>query len=223
MRHPDRLGWLLIAAVALAASACGHAFELTLENLRLFGDGRAGYAHPAQLFELEMAGALFVIAVVAIGRRLVSCAVKARSTQGDCLVPALDGVCHTGLGRCMVMLLLVQFAALISSELLEQWLSGSAVSLASIVGVGHVTAVAVHVSVGLLFAWALHRCASFVRTQTTALAGALVRFARRLEEAQALPASAYSRIHLWSSVRRPPLLALGLANRPPPASAAPTA
>ena len=65
--RPDRLAWFLIAAVALAASACGHALELTLENLQLFGDGRAAYAHPAQLFELEMAGTLFLIAAVAIG------------------------------------------------------------------------------------------------------------------------------------------------------------
>jgi hypothetical protein len=222
MRRPDHLAWLLIAAVALAASACGHALELTVENLRLFGDGRAGYAHPAQLFELEMAATLLVIAAVTIGRRLVSYAMKARA-QSDCLLPALDGVCHIGLIRCAAMLLIVQFAALIGSELLEQFVSGSAVGLASIIGVGHVTAVAVHAGVGLLFAWALYSFASFVRSQTAALVGVIAQFARHLDQPRSLGVTAYSRIHLWSSVRRPPLLALGLANRPPPASAALTA
>ena len=100
--RPDRLAWLLIAAVALAASACGHALELTLENLQLFGDGRAAYAHPAQLFELEMAGTLFVIAAVTIGRRLAARAMHARAGE-DCLSPALDGVCRMGLVRCAAL------------------------------------------------------------------------------------------------------------------------
>jgi hypothetical protein len=213
--RPDRLAWLLIAAVALAASACGHALELTLENLQLFGDGRAAYAHPAQLFELEMAGTLFVIAAVTIGRRLAARAMHARAGE-DCLSPALDGVCRMGLVRCAAMLLSVQFAALIASEILEQRLSGSAVGIASILGIGHMTAIVVHTVVGVLFAWMLYRLARFVHDQTAALVGAIARFARHISQPPALAATSYSRIHLWTSVRRPPVLALGLANRPPP-------
>lgn len=217
--RPDRLAWLLIAAVALAASACGHALELTLENLRLFGDGRAAYAHPAQLFELEMAGTLFLIAAVAIGRRLAACALHARA-EDDCLSPALGHVCRLGFARCSLMLLSVQFIAFIASELLEQSLSGSAVGLASILGIGHLTTIIVHIVVGLIFAWTLHRLARFVHGQTAVIVGAIARFARHVSQPRALPATTYSRINLWASVRRPPLLALGLANRPPPASIA---
>lgn len=217
MRHADRLAWLLIAAVALAASACGHALELMLENLRWFGDGRAAYGHPAQLLELEMAGALFLITAVAVGRRLVGCALRARADH-DCLLPALDALCRAGLLRCAVMLLVFQFVALIGSELLEQWLSGSAVGLGSIMGVGHVTAIVVHAVVGMVFASALYRFARFVRAQATALVCAIGRFARRIALPRLLAPSSYARVHLWTALRKPPLLALGLANRPPPAS-----
>ena len=40
--------WPLLLALALAAMTAGHALELWLENLALFGDGRAAYAHIAQ-------------------------------------------------------------------------------------------------------------------------------------------------------------------------------
>lgn len=218
MRRADRLAWLLIAAVALAASACGHALELVLENMRWFGDGRAAYAHPAQVFELDLAGALFIIAAVAIGRKVVSCALGARSSD-DCFVPALDGVCRIGMSRCAALLLIVQFGALIASELLEQRLSGSPVGLTSILGAGHLTAVAVHTTIGLLFGFALYRFASFIRRQSSALAGAIALFVRRAAPPVPICATPLPQFCLWTSLRKPPLLALGLANRPPPASA----
>ena len=217
MRHPDRLAWPLIAAVALAASVCGHAVELAIENSHLLGDGRAGYAHTAQLFAIEVAGGLLLVALVAIGRRLWRCAVHAVADE-DCLVPALDGIVRLGILRCAFALVSLQFAALIGSELLEQRWAGFNGGLASIVGSGHATAVVVHVFIGVLFAFALHRFSRFVCSQTRQLVGAIARFARHISAQGLPPAAGYRHVDLWASVRGPSLLALGLANRPPPAS-----
>ena len=102
------------------------------------------------------------------------------------------------------------------SELLEQRWAGFHGGLLSIVGPGHATAIAVHVIVGALFALALHRFSRLVCSQTRALVGALATFARRIS-ALAIPQRAvYRRATLWSWARKPPLLSLGLANRPPP-------
>jgi hypothetical protein len=217
MRHADRFVWLLIAAVALAASVCGHSIQLAIENLGLLGEGRADYAHPAQLFAIEMAGALFLIASVAIGWRLLRCALHS-NPQGDCLIPALDGVVHLGFMRAAAALVTLQFTALIGSELIEQRWAGFNGGLASIVGAGHGTAIAVHVMIGVLFAFCLHRVARFICRQTRILVGAIALFARRITPLSPPSTSAYRHVNLWASARKPPLLALGLANRPPPHS-----
>ncbi len=215
MRHVDRFAWLLIAAVALAASACGHALELSIENLGWWGDGRANYTHPAQLFAVEMAALLFLIAAVAVGTRLVRCALH-KSGGRDCLIPALDGIASLGFVRSAFTLVSLQFVALFGSELLEQRMAGFNGGLASIVGAGHATAIVVHVIVGLLFAFALYRFSRFICAQTRILVGAIARFARRVDPPAALPYPASRHVNLWASARKPPLLALGLANRPPP-------
>ena len=217
MRRPDRFVWLLIGAVALAASVCGHALELAIENLRVLGDGRANYAHPAQLFAGEMAGALFLIALVAMARRFLQCALHARADK-DCLVPALGGIVRFGFAPVTVSLLLIQFASLISSELLEQHWAGFGGGLASIIGPGHITTIAVHLVVGMLFAFCLYRVSRFVCAQTKTIVSVIALFARRLVPATPKPISSYSQRTLLVCARRPALLALGLANRPPPFS-----
>jgi len=217
MARIDRFSWPLIAAVALAASACGHAIELALEDLRLFGDARASYAHSVQLFTLEMAGALALVWVIATAGRLLGCAL-ARDRRDDCFLPALDGIRRLGFGRCAASLLVLQFAALVSGETIEQAMSGYRGGIGSIAGTGHVTAVVVHLVVGLLFALGLRRFAAFICAQTRALTDAIALFVRRVRSRLSSPSGRYRHINLWSSVRKASLLALGLANRPPPFS-----
>jgi len=220
MRPSKLLALLLIAAAALAASTVAHTLELWLESMRLFGDGRAGYVHSAQTFAIEAAGALFVIVLAFIARRFVRCALQARA-DGDCLVPALDGIVRLGFKRIALALVGAQFCALISIELLEQRWSGFSGGLAAIVGPGHETAILVHLLVGLCFAFTLLRISRFVCEQTRVIVGAIATFLRRAAQLDdiARPA-ARPFVNVWASGRKPPLLALGLANRPPPAPSA---
>jgi hypothetical protein len=211
-----RLAWPLIGAVALAAMVSGHALELWLENLRILGDGRANYAHPAQTFAIETAAALFVFVLALIAARLVRCAIK-DGNGSDCLVPALDGILRLGPVRTGLALVSTQFGALIGVELLEQRWSGLSGSVSAIVGPGHFTAIAVHVFVGFIFALALYRVSRFVHVQTRIVVGAITMFLRRVApERSASTGAAHLAFRGLTSGPRPPLLALGLANRPPP-------
>jgi hypothetical protein len=220
MRPSTLLAWPLIAAAALASSATAHALELWLESMRLFGDGRANYVHSAQTFGVEAAAALFVIVLAFIARRLVRCALRARA-DADCFVPALDGIVRLGLMRTAFLLILTQFCALIGIELLEQRWSGFAGGLAAIFGPGHETAVTVHLLVGLCFAFTLLRVSRFVCEQTRAIVSVIATFLRRATQFDgAAKAAAPQLVNVWASGRKPPLLALGLANRPPPAPSA---
>ncbi len=222
MRPPALLAWPLIAAAALASTACAHTVELWLESLRLFGDGRANYVHSAQTFAIETAAALFVVGLALIAWRFVRCAFQARA-DADCLVPALDGIVRLGFRRTAGALIAAQFCALICIELLEQHWSRFNGGLAAIFGPGHETAALVHILVGLLFAFALLRVSRFVCLQTRTIVGALATFLRRAAALDTEKPVARPQVSVWASPSKPPLLALGIANRPPPVAFAITA
>jgi hypothetical protein len=218
MRNINRLAWPLIGGLALAAMVSGHALELWLENLRVLGDGRANYAHSLQTSAIEAALVLLVCMIALIAARFASRACRA-AIDVDNLLPALDAVVRLGAVRSALMLVSVQFCALVIVELLEQRGSGFSGGLTAIVGPGHATAIVVHALVGLVFALALSRVSRFVCAQTRGVAYALSIFLRRVTTDRASVATATRLpLRLFASGRKPPLLALGLANRPPPAA-----
>lgn len=226
--NPDFLAWPLIGAAALAAMVSGHALELWLEDLRVFGESRANYAHSMQVFILEVAAMLFVGVIAAISLRFLH-ATLTRSKQGlqapaawgaasgsDFVLPALGGISRLGVLRVALGLLSIQVGSLVATELLEQHLAGFGGGLAAVMGPSHATAILVHVIVGLIFAFVVHRAARYVCAATRVILGALAVFLRRASE-RLRPATEALRIaNLAAFGRRPPLLALGLANRPPP-------
>jgi hypothetical protein len=218
MRTSNRLAWPLIGAFALAAMVSGHALELWLESLRVLGDGRANYAHSMQTFVIEATLVLLVCIIALIAARFASKACRA-GIDADNLLPALDAVVRLGALRSALKLVSVQLCALVIVELLEQRGSGFSGGLTSIVGPGHATAIVVHALVGLVFALALYRVSRFVCAETRAVAYALATFLRRITTQRASVTHATRLpLRLFASGRKPPLLALGLANRPPPAT-----
>jgi len=220
MRTANPLAWSLIGALALAAMVSGHALELWLENLRVLGDGRANYAHSLQTFAIEAALVLLVCIIALIAAHFAN-RVHRAGVDVDNLVPALDAIVQLGAVRGAFMLVSVQLCALVVVELLEQRGSGFNGGLTAIVGPGHATAIIVHALVGLVFALALCRVSSFVCAETRAVACVLSTFLRRVT-AERTFATAATRLplRLFASGRKPPLLALGLANRPPPSTSA---
>jgi hypothetical protein len=217
MPTTHRLWWPLIGALALAAMVSGHALELWLENSRVLGDGRASYAHSLQTFAIEAALVLLVCALALIAGHFLSRSRRV-GINTDNLLPALDAVVRLGAVRSVLILVSVQFAALVMVELLEQRGSGFNGGLSAIVGPGHATAIIVHAVVGLVFALALNRVARFVCAETRALVYALSTFLRRATSRAAFTPATRLPLRLLASGRKPPLLALGLANRPPPAT-----
>jgi hypothetical protein len=232
MRHPDYLAWPLVAAAALAAMVSGHALELWLENLRIFGDSRENYAHSMQAFALEVAALLFVVVVAAIVWRfalgaltnsksgLHEFAAAHAVSQSDVVLPALGYISRVGAFRIAVGLVSIQFGSLLATELLEQHLAGFNGGIAAVIGPAHATAVVVHLVVGLIFAFVLHRGARYVCAATRRLVGVLTIFLRRVFVGVQLSVEALRIANLAACGRRPPLLALGFANRPPPVAIA---
>jgi hypothetical protein len=232
MRNADRLAWPLISAAALAAMVTGHALELWLENLRAFGESRANYSHSMQSFALEVAAILFVIVVATILWRLLQGALaKSGTSQNastasapanptDFVLPALGQISRLGAFRVACRLVFMQFGFLVASELLEQHLAGFGGGLAAVLGPGHASAVVVHLIVGLIFAFALYRAAHYACTATPRLVGVLAIFLRRVFVQLHPTVEALRTANLAACRRRPPLLALGFANRPPPVAIA---
>jgi len=221
-RHPER--WTLLLAVALAAMSAGHAVELSLENASLFGDGRAAYTHFAQGPIVDLAVALFLFAIAVLAVRFVRSAWMT-ATPSEWMLPTLQTIRAMGVRGAALRIVSMQIPALLAAEFAEQRLSGIAhPSFAAVFGLGHVTAPFVQFAVGVIGAWAL---VAFSRT-VCAHAHQLARAAR------AVTAVFVARLHRPSvgrtlrdliaiDARRPkrrPLLALRLANRPPPAIAA---
>jgi hypothetical protein len=214
----NRLTWPLIGALALAAMVSGHALELWLENLRVLGDGRANYVHSLQTFGIEAALVLLVSVLALSAAHFISGHSRAGAGADD-LLPALDGIVRFGIVRTVLALVSVQICALVIVELLEQQVSGYSGGLTAIVGPGHVTAIAVHAIVGLVFALALYHVSHFVCEETRAVACALATFLRRaIHDRGSVTAATRIPLCLFVCVRKLPLLALGLANRPPPAT-----
>lgn len=222
LRNLER--WPLLLAVALAAMTVAHALELALENASVFGDGRAAYTHFAQGPIVDLAVALFLFTIAVLAVRLVRGAQTAAKTS-DWMLPALQEIRVMGDSGTALRIVALQIPAWLAAEFAEQRLSGIAhPSFAAVFGLGHVTAPFVQCAVGLMFAWAL---VAFSRT-VCAHAHQLLRAAR------AVTAVFVARPHTPSAgstlrglididARRPkrrPLLALRIANRPPPAIAA---
>jgi hypothetical protein len=217
MSRPDRLVWPLIGATALGAMVAGHAIELWLESHGVFGDGRATYVHSGQMFALELAGASLLLVAALVVRMLVRSATHARS-GADCVLPALHGVARLGLLRIGVGLLSIQFGALLASELLEErWSGFTGNGIGSIFGPGHATALAVHLIIGSLAAFALLRVSRYVCAQTRALVKTVAAFLRRTRVlTQHAPPPGFATSAITAAGRKLEVLSLGIANRPPP-------
>ena len=218
MRTTERLAWPIISAGALAAMVSGHAIELWLENLRILGDGRANYAHSLQTFALEAALALIACALVLMASRFIR-GVSHAGADTDTLLPALSAIARLGALRGALALVSIQITALVIVELFEQRWSGFSGGLSAIVGPGHATAIIVHALIGVVFALALCRFSRFVCVEARVVACALSTFLRRVTPPQgAVTDATRLPLQFFVSGRKPPLLALGLANRPPPAT-----
>jgi hypothetical protein len=214
--------WPLLLAVALAAMTLAHALQLALENASLFGDGRAAYTHFAQGPVVDLAVALFVFTAAVLAVRLA----RGSSTMtSDWMLPALHEIRAMGNRGAALRIVSMQIPAWLAVEFAEQRLSGIAhPSFATVFGFGHVTAPFVQCFIGVLLAWALVAFSRSVCAHAHQLARA----------AQAVTAVFVARTHepsAGSALReriiidacRPKcrlLLALRLANRPPPAIAA---
>jgi hypothetical protein len=215
--------WPLLLAVALAAMTAAHALELALENASLFGDGRAAYTHFAQgpIVDLAVALSLFSIAMLAI--RLARAGRTAAAA--DWMLPALQEIRALGSRGAALRILSMQLPAWLAVEFAEQRLSGIArPSFAAILGLGHVTAPFVQFALGCILAWAL---VAFSRT-VCAHANQLARAARAVTAVFVVrldrPSVSRTSCDLIAidprRSKRRLLLALRLANRPPPAISA---
>jgi hypothetical protein len=217
MNRLDRFAWVLVGASAIAAMVAGHALELTLESRGLFGDTRAVYHHSGQMFALEMAVVSFLFVLALLIRRLVQLATHARPAA-DCVLPALHSIARQGLLRISISLLCIQFGSLLATELLEERLSGfRGDGIASIFGTGHATAIAVHLIIGALAALFLLRVSRYVRAQTRSLVKTVAAFLRRARSlAPIAPCAGFTTSAISAAGRKLEVLALGIANRPPP-------
>lgn len=220
--HLER--WPLLLAVALAAMTAGHAVELALENSRLFGDGIAGYAHVTQGPIVVLAVALFLFAAGVLAIRLVRGA-RTSDASTDWMLPALEEVGALGMRGAALRIAMMQLPALLAAEFVEQRVSGIVhPSVASVFGAGHFTAPFAQVAMLAVAAWVVVAFARFVCSHARQLA----RAARSVTEAFAsAPKRPVVRVALHAvrvvdanRPKRRPLLALRIANRPPPAIAA---
>lgn len=213
MESRDRLVWLLLAATALVAMVAGHAVELWLENIHAFGTHAAAYAHVAQTFSFEVSLALFAAAALGIVAWLVN---RTRGCNPDVL-PALHRLAHARVASIALPVTSLQLAGLIVTELTEQRVSGySGNGLLAVFGAGHITALPVHLIVGILAALALYRLARSVCARTREIVAAVANFLRWIgigsDERRPAPQS----LDVCTLGGRSSLLSLGFANRPPP-------
>jgi hypothetical protein len=221
LRNLER--WPLLLAVALAAMTVAHALQLALENASLFGDGRAAYAHFAQGPVIDISVALFLFAIAMLAIRLLRGSRTAATS--DWMLPALQEIRAMGMRGALLRLVSLQIPAWLAAEFAEQRLSGIAhPSFAAVFGLGHVTAPFLQCAVGLMFAWALvafsRTVCAHARQLACAARAVTAVFAARLHRPSA---GSMLRELIAIDARRPkrrPLLALRLANRPPPAIAA---
>lgn len=201
----------------------GHAVELWLENALVFGDDRAGYVHVAQGPIVDLAVALFLLAVGVLVVRLVRGAL-ANASSADWLLPALEHIRSMGIGGAALRIVSIQFPALVATELAEQRLSGIIhPTVAAVFGQHHLTAPFVQLAIGVVAACVTVACARIVCAHAGDLARASRTVAVAFVSMPHRPAvrAALRTLAAADSVRpkRRPLLALRIANRPPPATA----
>jgi hypothetical protein len=220
-RHPEQ--WLLLIAIALAAMTAGHAVELGLENASVFGDDRAGYVHAAQGPIVDLAVAFFLFALGMLIVRVVRGAL-ANASSADWLLPALDKIRSMGICGAVLRIVSIQFPALVATEIAEQRLSGIVhPSLAAVFGQGHLTAPFVQLAIGVIAACIAVACARIVCAHARELGRAARSIAVIFVSIPRRPAvhAALRTLAAADSTRpkRRALLALRIANRPPPAIA----
>ena len=215
--------WPLLLAVALAAMTAAHALQLALENASLFGDGRAAYTHFAQGPVVDLAVALFLFSIAMLAVQL------ARGTRtaaaSDWMLPALQEIRAIGNRGAALRILSMQIPAWLAVEFAEQRLSGIAhPSFAAVFGPGHFTAPFVQCAVAVVLAWALVAFARSLCAHAPHLARAAIAVSALFVARTHRPSMGSALRDLVAiDARRPkrrPLLALRLANRPPPAIAA---
>lgn len=221
-RNPER--WTLLLAVALAAMTAAHALQLAIENASLFGSGRAAYTHFAQGPAVDLAVALLLLTVAVLGVRLVRGA-RAIAAQSDWMLPALQEIRAMGVRGAALRIGAMQIPAWLAAEFVEQRLSGIAhPSFAAVFGPGHVTAPFIQCAVAVVLGWALVAFARSICAHAPQLARAAIAVSALFVARTHKPSIGSALRDLVAiDARRPkrrPLLALRLANRPPPAIAA---
>jgi hypothetical protein len=216
--------WPLLFAIALAAMTAGHTLELGLERVGLFGDGTAAYGHVALGSALTLAVSLILLGIGVLVFRVARSS-RARVASADWVVPAFDAVRRMGFAAAAMRIALMQFPALLTVELIEQRLSGIVhPSLGLIFGPGHITAPFVQVLTCAVAAWSLVKIAAAVCAHVRDV----VRAARSvLDTFDAAPRGTAVRSTLralvaiaFSRPKKRSVLALRIANRPPPAISA---
>lgn len=207
--------WVLVAGCALLASFIAHAAFLALERSHgvvvvLAYDAHNSIANAA-LVTLALAAA-FVVRQLIAGLRA--------GGSAELLLPALWGVVRLGLARSMGLLVGLQLASGFFGLLFAQ-----AVSLhgrvSHIFGPSDPVALAVQVTVGAAVALALWSFAKAACSHVRAVAQAALAFIDWMAR-PTRPSVAHQlcELALGSSVPPPPVLARGIANRPPPAFSA---
>lgn len=205
----------LLCAGAWLAAAVGHGLQLGIENLRWFGEARAGYAHSAQSIVLETAIFAAGFGVFSALRKLWP---RRSFTPSGIALPTLAEVLRLGRARSVAFVLSVQFVSVTAIELLEQRLSGAAhPSMAAIFGPAHASAVFVYAIVGVVLALATYAFAEAVASRSDRIACILGRFVRRPRHGPvSSPLFAPRCSYIGAAFGGAPLLSLGIANRPPP-------
>jgi hypothetical protein len=214
----DRFAWLLLSATALVAMIASHAIEMWLEQARALGDRAANYLHTGQGLAAEVAIAFAAVSTIAVARSLIVCA-RGRGQAQDCLVTALSDIARIGYGAIARRLIAIQLVSLVIVELGEERASGfTGNGLAAIAGPGHATTFGVHLIIGLLAALFLYRVARFICARSESLIDAVIAFLRWVatQPVNALPRVPHPEAVASFFSHRSSLLALGLANRPPP-------
>jgi hypothetical protein len=204
--------WILMAGCALLASFFAHAAFLALQRSH---GVIVILAYDAQNPIADAAVITLAIAATFVIRQLIA---GLRAGGGaELLLPAFAGVLRLGLARCMAALVALQLASGFFGLLFVQ-----AVSLHGrvnhVFGPSDPQALAVQIVVGAIVAsllWALANAACRHVRAVVRMALAFVEWIARPENPR-VAREIGARI-LESSVPPPPVLARGIANRPPPA------
>ena len=211
---------MLVGAVALLASLGGHAAQLWLERLGLFGGVPALYVHSLQTPFAQLALALLIVGLFFVARGIID-GVRQDYDGADWLVPALAAIREISRARIVILVFSLQIASLVIGELTEQTLSSyEAFGLGAIFGTGHLTAPFVHAAVGTLAALLLWAFADAVCDRIAAVAHAarlVIAWLSRPVRAHFAPALRI--LVLRSETAPPPVLARHIACRPPPLAA----